>query len=1065
MKSLQTFLVVAALIVPSSALAQAKKKPAAKPAAGAAKKEESKGPKVPARPTGPADASAFAGDVDDSPEWFKKTDEVILQLTDLIKTLPEGDIKATRMIQLAEYYWQKSSRLHLKAVKNFNRIYDDWFLKDGASKGIPEPKLADQPAEKESDAVMQKAVSIYEFVIKKYPNHPKGDQAHYYLGNSYLQLTKKDQAVATLQKLVQRYPQSEFIPDAYLGLGEFFFENKKLPEAIENYTKAASYTKSKNYGYARYKLAWCYLNTGEPEKAVKLLKEVVAYSINTEAAGGPKLEYKEQALKDLVVAYADVGRVDEAEQYFQSVGGKEYFRKMLEYLGATYFAQGRDDESITIYRRLIALSPMDEGNLEYEGEILKAYIRKADRPQILSQLNRIVQMVKPESAWVKANQGSLEKIQSQRDSLEGAVSKYAREVYEESRKLNAEQSFKGFQQAEQFCDYYLQTFPKAKNAYPIRMMLAETQWKLAGHQLAAKDMKYRLTKYAQAGDSYLKVVEENPKGEHLSLASEGAIFAADKIIELVKSNRKDPKPPAGDFAPRELPEEEKLVVRACDAYIKYNPKGPKSVPTRYKAAYLVYEFNQFDEALKRFNDVIAVAPGSEQARFAADLILNVFEVRKDPASANAYARNFLKIPELAKGDYRKELQKVLENSQFAMVKKLEDEKKHVEAANAYLAFAKEFPTSDLADEAYYNASVAFVNGEQIDQAIKVRESFIKQFPDSPFTPDVIQFLGDNFRKVTEFGRAAEYYEMLATKHPKYKSSPDVLYNAALFRENLDETTKAIADYRLYLKQYPERPDAHEILFTIAEIYEKRKDTVNAIKTFEEYIKVYGKKSPDLFLDAKARIATMTYDKGAKKEAYLKYAEVTKSYRELVTAKAKIGPIGVGAAAKAAFFQVEPKFDEYAGVKMRLPQKVLANAIKTKIGMIKPLVGDYTKVVEYKHGDWAVASLYQVGRLSEEFVVSVKESPMPPELTTDTQKELYLYDMSEKFAPVEEAAIEFYQKCLDTSYDYRIYSDYTRKCNEGLERVSPSKFSKDPEIRVSAGTNSVAFESSPLIEVK
>jgi len=1030
--------------------------------------------------TGPADAALFAGDVDSSPEWFKKTDEVIAQLTDLIKTLPDGDVKATRMIQLAELYWEKASRLHLRSVKQYNKVYDDWFMKNGAEKGIPEPKLDDS----QSDAVMNKAVAIYEYVIKKYPNNPMGDQAHYYLGQSYLQLAKKDQAVNTFKKLVERYPKSQFIPDAYLGLGEFFFENKKVDDAIEWYGKATQpqYKMTKNWGYARYKLAWAYENKGDYRGAVNLFKEVVQYSIDAEK-NGTKLEYKEQALKDLVTAYAEVGNVDEAEGYFHSIsGGQDYYRKFLELFGAQLFAQGRDDESIAVYRKLVALDPMSSSALTYEGEILKAHMRKADRPAVLAQLQRIVAMVKPDSPWVQHNQGEMEKIQSERDALESSVAKYAREVFEEGRKLSGDQQLKDFQQAEQFCDYYLQTFPNVANgnSYRLRMMIAEVQYKSALSSAAPKDPKWVVGKLTAAQDNYLKVAEQDaPKGTEnfRALAAEDAIFAADEIFKRVPpSKRPDPT----DHTPRDIPDLEKnVVLRPVDAYIKYVPKGPKIIPVRYRGAYLAYEFNQFDDAVKRFQDVIDGAPGTEQGRLAADLILNIFETKNDPASVNAYAKKFLKIQALAsqhytdkednqQKDYHRELQSVIERSSMKMVQALEQQQKFADAAVAYLQFTKDYPTSNLAETAYYNASVAFEKGEKVDEAIKVREEFIKKYPNSDHTPDVILYLGDNYRKTTDFSHASDYYELLAEKHPKFKSSCDALYNAGFFRENLGETQKAIGDYRAYMKQCADHADTHEVLFTIAELYEKKKDVPNATKTYDEYIKTFGaKKSPDNFLDAKARIATMTYDAGKKKDAYMKYADITTSYKGLVREKAKIGPIGLGAAAKAAFYTVEPKFEEYESLKLTLPQKKLASDIKKKLAYIKPLRGQYENVVlDYKHGDWAVASLYQIGLLAEDFVKAVKEAPIPPEVKTDDQKQLYVLDLQDMFQPVEDTAVEYYTKCLNTSYEYKIYSEYTRKAMEGLERINAAQYGKDPEMRLAAGTqNTSAFESSPLLEVK
>ena len=1081
MKSTALATVTTILLLAGPALAaQPTKKPAPKPA-GAPAADDKGAPPKPDLPTGPADQSAFMGDIDSSPEWFHKTDEAIAELTDLIKSLPDSDSKATRMIQLAELYWEKSEHLHLKAVKSLNKRYDAWFANHG--KAEDEPKIDQEPDEKNSDAVMQKAVTIYEFVIKKYPHNQRGDQAHYYLGNAYLQLLKKDQAVATFQKLIDNYPQSDYIPDAYLALGEFYFDNAKtnkdfLPKAKDAYEQVLKYKNSKSWGYALYKLGWVFKNQKECEKAIGAFQGVIKFSIEQESQGH-SLEYKEQALNDLVASYTDCGQVDTAVAYLQQFG-PTYVRKVLELFGAQYFEQGRDDESIAVYKKLVDLEPMNGKNLTYEGEILKAYIRKNDRPQILGQLDHVVKMLQPDSPWVQANQDKKDQIADQRDAMEHSVATYAKEVYEESKKLSTDQSFNGFKQAEQFFNYYLQTFPTGKNTYSLRMALAETQYKLAEHPGAGNDNNYRLTKYKQALDTYLKEVEADPKGSFVSLASEDAIFAADKILKLTDDNhlRKDPHPAKDDFTQKDLPGEEQLVVKSCDSYVKYNPKGPKIVPTRYKAAYIYYQFNQFDEAIKRFNDVIAMAPGSDQARFAADLILDTYgTIKKDPKTANEYARNFLKMPALASQKnpddngqpYSHELEDKVQRTQFTLAQQLVTQGKHADAAVAFIEFAKEFPSSQFVADSYYNASVEEVAAGQVDEAIKTREDFIHRFPDNPHTPEVIYFLGENYQKTIAFDKAADYFEMLATKYKDSKNSADALYNAALFRENLGELQKAVADYRQYMKQYPDRPDTCDVLWTIADVYEKKgKDNANASKTFDEYMKTCGSKgkgNPDLYLDAKVRKAKMVYDSGKKKDAYPMFADVVQSYNELAHQKAKIGPTGLGAAAQSAFYLVEPKFEEYEDYKLNDVKK-LKTQIPTKLKMIKPLVAEYTKVVEYKHGDWAVASLYQAGRLAEDFITALKDAPIPPEVKTDTQKELYETDMEEQMGPVEDAAIDLYKKCVDTSAQYRIYNEYTQKALAGLERIRPSQYNaRDPEIRVPPSTDTLAFESSPIIEVK
>ena len=191
-------------------------------------------------------------------------------------------------------------------------------------------------------------------------------------------------------------------------------------------------------------------------------------------------------------------------------------------------------------------------------------------------------------------------------------------------------------------------------------------------------------------------------------------------------------------------------------------------------------------------------------------------------------------------EYRAELEETIQHTGFQMIEAMDKAGKSAEAASGYLAFAREFPSSPLVETAYYDAAVAYVKAEKVDEAIKVREDFIKRFPGSPHTPEMIGFLGDNYRKTISFDKAADWYEKLATGYPNYKTSPDYLYNAALFRENLGETKRAIDDYRQYLKAYPsDTKITCEILFTIADIYEtKVKSKPEATRAFEEYLRTF-----------------------------------------------------------------------------------------------------------------------------------------------------------------------------------------------------------------------------------
>ena len=51
------------------------------------------------------------------------------------------------------------------------------------------------------------------------------------------------------------------------------------------------------YGYARYRLGWCYYNVGEYDKAIESMKGVINDSMNASAEDKAALQLQDEALR------------------------------------------------------------------------------------------------------------------------------------------------------------------------------------------------------------------------------------------------------------------------------------------------------------------------------------------------------------------------------------------------------------------------------------------------------------------------------------------------------------------------------------------------------------------------------------------------------------------------------------------------------------------------------------------------------------------------------------------------------------------------------------------------
>ena len=119
-----------------------------------------------------------------------------------------------------------------------------------------------------------------------------------------------------IERVIRQYPRSRKYDEAVVYLADNYFDNHRFREAYGKYRILLSRKESALYHYALYKMAWCELNMGSQRQALNDMKGLIsALEGTTDKA---KFNLREQAIKDLVVFYGEVGAVDEAYAYFET---------------------------------------------------------------------------------------------------------------------------------------------------------------------------------------------------------------------------------------------------------------------------------------------------------------------------------------------------------------------------------------------------------------------------------------------------------------------------------------------------------------------------------------------------------------------------------------------------------------------------------------------------------------------------------------------------------------------------------------------------------------------------
>ncbi len=190
----------------------------------------------------------------DSKADEKRTEE-IEELKKIIPKIQDGSPqKADLLFQLSELWWEKSKFVYYTEMSDYEAVYQKYTEQTNAgAKGLHEPK----ENHRQSDLYRQQAIDLYQKILADYTSYPRSDEVLFNLAYNLYETDKKKEAIARYWDLIRKYPDSKFVPDAYIQMGEHFFNSNDLERARKAYEKALAFNIPQIYSFALYKLAWC----------------------------------------------------------------------------------------------------------------------------------------------------------------------------------------------------------------------------------------------------------------------------------------------------------------------------------------------------------------------------------------------------------------------------------------------------------------------------------------------------------------------------------------------------------------------------------------------------------------------------------------------------------------------------------------------------------------------------------------------------------------------------------------------------------------------------------------
>lgn len=923
--------------------------------------------------------------------------EAIRQLRVILADSGDGP-RAEMLLRLADRSYEEGHALYLEEMEIYTAAKDACF-----DRGCDPDSIRIEAYTVESTAWKRRSIKIYRQILAAYPQFERADEATFYLGQALIDTGEPDAANAELTRLVRAYPASRFLPDAFLLVGEHWFERDNATRALVAYQRAATFKDFDKRAFALYKMAWCQYNLGEPAVAGTTLVAVIEQS-----QGSVKLQ--DEALRDLVLFLADAGDLERARETLVRLGRQELMPELLGRLASIYVEQGKFEDAIVTWRRLVAERPAAADAPRFQHEIVRAYTKMGRREETLAEIGALRRTYGKQSPWARANATNADALRTASELLEEDLRAAALNNHGDLRKRDA----RAAGAAERAYEAYLEEFPDSVHSYEMRYSYAELLYAMKKHDLAY--------------DQYMRVVAIDPRGARARFCAESAIFAAEEMARRA--------PAAGPGDPRTaiaLTDWEQKQLVALDQYATlFDDAKTRSVV--YKSAWLLYNRNHYKEASARFNRVIALDPKSREAEQAADLILDSFALVEDWESLRTNAKLYFDQPDLGSAAFKKGVFAVYEN---ASLKRIETGKR--DKAAEYLIFYAEFPGSANADLALHNAAVHLHDAGQIPASMRAREELLTKFPASKYYRDEVAALGWDYESIADFAQAAAWYERLYAVAPSHPAAADALYSAGLFRGSLGQWERAIVDYEAYAAAWPERANTTGVLLDIGRLYEDNGRKAEASAVYARF-----------FTDPPAG-ATVDQQMFARLHHGLLSGEgATKHWKDSLQWYERAGRSAgsVEYAAHMMFLLAEPQYQAYLAMKVDGPgsrrltraqtDRLLGEQLVAKVRAMSELEKTYAAVVETGAADWGLGALARVGSAYENLGTTVIASWIPDYLTPE-QEELYRERLEDiAWAQVEKATVA-YVATLSRSHDLSVYNAHTATASRRLGVLRPEEY--------------------------
>ncbi len=434
------------------------------------------------------------------------------------------------------------------------------------------------------------AIKLYGTLLKAYPDYARNDQVLYQLARAYETTGQPAQALSTLDRIVQRYPQSPQLDEVQFRRGELLFSDKRYPDAEHAYAAVIAHgASSQFYQQSLYKHGWSLFKQSLTLESLPSFGGVLDQELGTAPGKSVRLEKLKRADRELVedtlrvmsITFSYSDGAASLEQYMHQHGDRPYSWLLYSRLGDLYVDKQRYQDAATVYRAYVARDPYTDQAPDLDMAAIEAYGKGGFSQLVLDGKHEFVERYNFDSPYWKTRSraDNPRVVQELKINLKD-VATYFHANAQKSK------SIADYQEAARWYRDYLKSFPEDADSAATNYLLAEALFE--SHQYSDAATEYEHTAYGY------------PRNDKSATAAYAALVSYQKGEEGLSGADK-----------------QAWHQRATDAGVKFAqtfPEHPDSAGVLTRAAEEIFAAGDRPRAISVSQSILARQPPVDAAK-------------------------------------------------------------------------------------------------------------------------------------------------------------------------------------------------------------------------------------------------------------------------------------------------------------------------------------------------------------------------------------------------------------------------------------------------------------------